>query len=104
MWGINKEEFNKKAVENSKKRYLEEIKESVFDNFKKGGYVTAKTRNYCEAFDPEGGIFNTANADTDHEGYSFSCDPQYHPTSGSLGFMVGPYSIFKRCLYGKDSF
>jgi len=37
----------------------------------------------------------------DHEGTAMACDPHY-TIDNSYRIMTGPYSVMKRCLYGKD--
>ena len=35
----------------------------------------------------------------DHENIGWACDPHYVE-----GYAIGPYSSFRRCLYGKEAF
>ena len=48
-------------------------RKSVFDSFKEQGYVTAIAKDYCEALNPERGIFKTKVITGHHEGYAYSC-------------------------------
>ena len=38
----------------------------------------------------------------DHEAMSFPCDPNHWNPDSPYGILKGPYSSFKRCLYGKN--
>lgn len=44
------------------------------------------------------------NNNADHESIAFACDPNYHDPENSFSPYMGPFSILRRCLYGKDTF
>lgn len=44
------------------------------------------------------------NNPADHESIAFACDPNYHDPQNSFSPYMGPFSIFRRCLYGKDTY
>jgi hypothetical protein len=44
------------------------------------------------------------NNNADHESISYACDPNYHDPQNSFSPYMGPFSIFRRCLYGKDTY
>ena len=79
--------------------------------FKKQGYITAKSNNYCGStfFDvsitePELQGLNMESAD--HENTALFCDPNYQKMNkdGSYGYMEGSFAMVRRCLYGKDTY
>lgn len=44
------------------------------------------------------------NNHADHESIAFACDPNYHDPENSFSPYMGPFSILRRCLYGKDTY
>jgi hypothetical protein len=42
--------------------------------------------------------------DFDHENIAMMCDPNFHNYENPFTPYIGPYSIRRRCLYGKDTF
>ena len=76
--------------------------------FKENGYITGMTEDYCskELFDVEKNDYNQYRewVDWDHENVAMFCDPNYHNRYKPYPTWKGPYSFFRRCLYGKDSF
>jgi hypothetical protein len=74
---------------------------------KKLGYITAQANNICtrDMYDLEGDEIKGINFDSyDHELSSFFCDPNFVNPENPYTPYLGPYSIKKRCLYGKNTF
>ena len=64
---------------------------------------TKKTDN--EQIDNKHGEDNFTFVDFDHENLAMFCDPNYYTSLNSHGLLFnGPYSLIRRCLYGKDIF
>eukprot|EP00340_Litonotus_pictus_P012828 CAMPEP_0170539214 /NCGR_PEP_ID=MMETSP0209-20121228/103787_1 /TAXON_ID=665100 ORGANISM="Litonotus pictus, Strain P1" /NCGR_SAMPLE_ID=MMETSP0209 /ASSEMBLY_ACC=CAM_ASM_000301 /LENGTH=331 /DNA_ID=CAMNT_0010841079 /DNA_START=922 /DNA_END=1914 /DNA_ORIENTATION=- len=77
---------------------------SVLTYFKEAGFVIGSSMNYCgrETIDVEGEIQFTEQKH-DHELAGLFCDPNLHSLQGPFTFFSGPYSMTKKCLWGKDS-
>ena len=78
--------------------------------FKQQGYITGKSNNFCGStfFDVSATESELKDLDMesyDHENIGLFCDPNYHKMDevGPYGYKEGPYSMFRRCLYGKDT-
>jgi hypothetical protein len=79
---------------------------SIIKYFKEHGYITAYAQNQCQRylFSLNKNYNNFTFEIFDHEFISLFCDPNYsHPKYYSYTFN-GVYSIFRRCLYGNDTF
>ena len=79
---------------------------SLIDLFKKNGFITGQINDLCsrelyalEVFNY--GILKTNY--TDHEHFGLFCDPNYMEVNSPYSIFKGPYSIKRRCLYGKDA-
>jgi hypothetical protein len=75
--------------------------------FKDFGFVTAQTMNICNSvnlnYEPDDDkSFLWTNFD--HELFTPFCDINYWYPGKEYGLFYGPYSSFRRCLYGKDTF
>jgi len=73
--------------------------------FREKGFITGHALDFCPMY------FETLNPQNlmwvepypfDHEGNAFACDPQYTDFTDADSRFQGPYSEFKRCLYGKQ--
>eukprot|EP00347_Sterkiella_histriomuscorum_P004377 403360691 len=82
-------------------------KSSIFEFFKQSGYIVGHASNLCESniFEMGAHVMKyVENNSADHESMSAACDPNYHNPENSFGPFQGPFSIVRRCLYGKDTF
>jgi hypothetical protein len=89
--------------------------ESMFHNngthivrhLKDKGFVTGHAINICsrELYDIEEGYIEKLQWEAfDHENVALFCDPNYFNPENPFTPYMGPYSVRKRCLYGKDTF
>ena len=86
---------------------LESNKEySLLKRLKEKGYITCGGANICERtfftltrYKVNPKMFEPY----DHENFALFCDPNYNNFKVN-GLISGPYSSFKRCLYGKNTF
>lgn len=98
LYGMKVDELNGEPV--SKKT-------SIFEFFKQSGYIVGHSSNLCESNIFEMGdhvMKYVVNNNADHESMAAACDPNYHNPENSFGPFQGPFSIIRRCLYGKDTF
>ncbi|KAL4463269.1 hypothetical protein ABPG74_007270 [Tetrahymena malaccensis] len=82
----------------------EEKLNSIVEEIKQKGYVTGHSSDQCQtlslSFDFETiGLINSSRYD--HETQSYACDPNFQDPESKFGLFQGPYSITRRCLYGK---
>ena len=75
--------------------------------YKENGYILAQSVNFCsqEVFPIYN--FNSINVDKNlfyHENIAMFCDPNYQNPKSPFSSTYGPYSIWRKCLYGRDSF
>jgi hypothetical protein len=78
---------------------------SIIKSLKENGFITAHSENQCtkELYDIEKN--STLNYENfDHENYALFCDPNYFYPKNYFSPLHGPYSSFKKCLYGKETF
>jgi hypothetical protein len=71
------------------------------------GYITGESRDIClsKHFSYRDGEFPNITFDSpDHENIAMFCDPNYHQFPFPTGMFAGPYSLYRRCLYGKDTY
>ena len=79
---------------------------SILKYFKNKGYITCGSENLChrELFAIQGYKNEFTEFESfDHENYALFCDPNYCVPNNPFGFFQGMYSIYRRCLYGKDT-
>ena len=79
---------------------------SIIKYFKNKGYITCGSENLChrELFAIQGYKNEFTEFESfDHENYALFCDPNYCVPNNPFGFFQGMYSIYRRCLYGKDT-
>eukprot|EP00347_Sterkiella_histriomuscorum_P010429 403376333 len=83
------------------------VQSSIFEFFQEQGFITGKSQNYCEfSYYTQPPSINEIQPHKvfDHENVAFSCDPHYHNKENPHLPNSGPYSIFRHCLYGKDTY
>ena len=72
------------------------------------GYITAQSSNLCskEVFAVEShyNVMDVNFSNFDHENIAMFCDPNYYDRNNPYTLHRGPFSIIRRCLYGKDTF
>lgn len=76
-------------------------------HLKKLGYITGQSNNICsrEMYDiEEEKVANMDFDNFDHENNAIFCDPNFTNIENPYTPYLGPYSIKKRCLYGKNTF
>ena len=79
----------------------------IIKHFHDKGFITGQANNICtrELYDIEDGYIKNLNWEPfDHENIAMFCDPNYFSPNNPYTPYMGPYSIKKRCLYGKDTF
>ena len=80
---------------------------SILKFIKNKGYITAQANNICtrQLYDIEDNYTeNISYENFDHENIAMFCDPNYYNPENRFTPYMGPYSIRRRCLYGKDTF
>ena len=80
---------------------------SILKLIKSKGYITAQANNICtrQLYDIEDNYTqNISYEHFDHENIAMFCDPNYYNPENRFTPYMGPYSIRRRCLYGKDTF
>ena len=80
---------------------------SILKLIKSKGYITAQTNNICtrQLYDIEDNYTqNIEYENFDHENIALFCDPNFYNPENRFTPYMGPYSIRRRCLYGKDTF
>ncbi|CDW79651.1 duf229 domain containing protein [Stylonychia lemnae] len=81
--------------------------ESIIGYFKEQGFITGYTSNICETnIFLQNNFFAdyVRNTPADHENVAMTCDPHLFDYIRGTEQFQGHFSIFRRCLYGKDSF
>lgn len=83
------------------------VKDLIHSYYKAKGFITAHALNQCSNLEMNYNLndlikFNWKNFD--YEFFTPFCDPGYTEYGKETGFLYGPYSFFRRCLYGKDTF
>ena len=76
---------------------------SIVKDFQKNGYITCNVQDICHkelmSMEP---IKNYTYIEFDHESAAINCEPNvYKP---GYGLFNGDNSVFRKCLYGKESF
>ena len=80
---------------------------SILKYIKQKGYITGQANNICtrQLYDIEDNyIENITFENFDHENIAMFCDPNFYNPENRFTPYMGPYSIRRRCLYGKDTF
>ena len=80
---------------------------NIIRAFKEKGYITGQSNDICsrELYDLENDYTKNMDfEDFDHENIAMMCDPNFHNYENPFTPYIGPYSIRRRCLYGKDTF
>ena len=80
---------------------------SILKLIKGKGYITAQANNICtrQLYDIEDNYTqNISYENFDHENIAMFCDPNFYNPENRFTPYMGPYSIRRRCLYGKDTF
>lgn len=80
----------------------------VIAKFKKQGYITGQSLNLCSrevfAVEKHYHVSKIVWSDFDHENVAMFCDPNYYNRKDPYPLNRGPFSILRRCLYGKDTY
>ena len=80
----------------------------VIEKFKKQGYITGQSLNLCSrevfAVEKHYHVSKIVWSDFDHENVAMFCDPNYYNRKDPYPLNRGPFSILRRCLYGKDTY
>ena len=78
---------------------------SIIKSLKEKGFITCQTGNQCvkELYDIEKNS-SLKYENYDYENYALFCDPNYFFPVNYFSPLHGPYSSFKKCLYGKETF
>ena len=76
---------------------------SIVKDFKKKGYITCNVQDIChKELMSIGPLENYTYVEFDHEYAAVNCEPNvYKP---GYGLFNGDNSVFRKCLYGKESF
>ena len=75
--------------------------------FHENGFITAASENSCakELFDlSREKDKNRTYVEFDHENMAMFCDPSYADSRRMYPFHRGPFSIIRRCLYGRETY
>ena len=80
---------------------------SILHHIKRKGYITGQANNICtrQLYDIEDNYTQNISYESfDHENIAMFCDPNFYNPENRFTPYMGPYSIRRRCLYGKDTF
>ena len=79
---------------------------SIVKFFNERGFITAAAHNSCnkEIFDWPKKNKDVIFSSFDHENVGMFCDPNFEDKRDKWSIISGKSSIFRKCLYGKDSF
>ena len=80
---------------------------SILKHIKKKGFITGHSNNICtrQLYDIEDNYTENIEYDNfDHENIAMMCDPNFYNPANRFTPYMGPYSIRRRCLYGRDTF
>ena len=80
---------------------------SILKRIKNKGFITGHSNNICtrQLYDIEDNYTENIIYDNfDHENIAMMCDPNYYNPENRFTPYMGPYSIRRRCLYGRDTF
>ena len=79
----------------------------IIKHFHDRGFITGQSNNICsrEMYDLEPGyIENLTWESFDHENIAIFCDPNFFNPENPFTPYMGPYSVRKRCLYGRNTY
>ena len=80
---------------------------SILKHIKKKGFITGHSNNICtrQLYDIEDNYTENIEYDSfDHENIAMMCDPKIYNPENRFTPYIGPHSIRRRCLYGRDTF
>ena len=81
---------------------------SILKHIKKKGFITGHSnKKNCtrQLYDIEDNYTENIEYDNfDHENIAMMCDPNFYNPENRFTPYMGPYSIRRRCLYGRDTF
>ena len=80
---------------------------SILKHIKNKGFITGHSNNICtrQLYDIEDNYTENIEYDSfDHENIAMMCDPNFYNPENRFTPYMGPYSIRRRCLYGRDTF
>jgi hypothetical protein len=79
---------------------------SILKFFNEKGFITAAAHNSCnkEIFDWPKVNKSVEFSEFDHENVAMFCDPNFEDKNHKWSMRSGKSSIFRKCLYGRDSF
>ena len=80
---------------------------SILKHIKKKGFITGHSNNICtrQLYDIEDNYTENIEYDNfDHENIAMMCDPNFYNPENRFTPYMGPYSIRRRYLYGRDTF
>ena len=87
--------------------YLKKQGENFLKYYKESGYITGQSINFCskEVFPIYNFYYYSDDKNLfDHENNGMFCDPNYQNPKFPFSSTYGPYSIWRKCFYGNDSF
>eukprot|EP00347_Sterkiella_histriomuscorum_P016893 403351446 len=110
MYGVTRENLSyEQAFPPYKDNYLppfEKKLESIIEYLKNQGFITGYVSNICETnIFLQDDFFEqyVKNTPADHENIATACDPHLFDYIRGTQQFSGHFSIFRRCIYGKDS-
>ncbi len=83
---------------------------SIIQHLKNSGFITADSGNHCSKtyLDIQKIFYENYTyfkfEDCDYQIFNLYCDPNYMDPKMYYSNLKGPYSIIRKCLYGKDTF
>jgi ABC-type multidrug transport system permease subunit len=80
---------------------------NIIKYFHEHGFISAQSNNICsrELYDIEPGYIENLNWEKfDHENIALFCDPNFFNPENPFTPYMGPYSVRKRCLYGRNTY
>ena len=80
---------------------------SILRYMKQKGFITGHSNNICtrQLYDIQDDYTENIRFESfDHENVAMMCDPNYYNPENRFTPYMGPYSIRRRCLYGRDTF
>ena len=78
---------------------------NILEQIKKNGFITAQSIDLCSLELYDLGAYYKEDvpwSKFDHENQVLFCDPNYNNPDNNFNPFNGPFSIIKRCLYGKE--